>query len=343
MTSLISIIVPVYKVQDVMHHCIESILKQTYHNFELILIDDGSPDASGKICDSYAEKDSRIKVIHKKNGGVSSARNIGIANAKGDYIVCVDSDDYVDEAYLQGFADVIDKYPQAEIVWCGFYTVKDYEKGITQTVKYDDSGKLIESDASKIMTFHQKWLNAAPWGKLYLKRVIDENNLKMDESMSLGEDLLFNFSYINSCSNKKIYHTNKCAYYYIRTEKETLDNKYRPDLFEIYTHINDEMLRYITEWKVDSEQVAMFYSSAYFSYEKCLKNTFHKNNNASKKEKYQINKKIMQSSRFKDAVEKSNCKIRTPLRIAYKLNNYRLVELVNNTVSYLYKIKTKIK
>ncbi len=343
MTPLISIIVPVYKVEDVIHNCVESILRQTYSNFELILIDDGTPDESGKICDEYAKKDNRIKVIHKTNGGVSSARNIGIANATGEYIVCVDSDDYVDEAYLQGFIDVIKIYPEAQMVWCGFYTVNDYEKTITRAVKYDESGELIESDISNIMTFHQKWLDAAPWCKLYSKRIIDENNLKMDESMSLGEDLLFNFSYINSCTNKKIYHTNKCAYYYIQTEKETLDNRFRANLFDIYTHINDEMLRYITNWKVDSEQMTIFYDSAYFSYEKCLRNTFHKNNTATKKEKYQLNKKIMQSSRFKEAVKNSSCKIRLPLKIAYKLNSYKLVEAANALTSSLYKLKNSIR
>lgn len=341
MTPLISIIVPVYKVADVMHNCVDSILRQSYSNFELILIDDGSPDVSGQICDEYAKKDDRIKVIHKPNGGVSSARNTGIAGANGEYIVCVDSDDYVDEAYLQGFVDVIRKYPDAEMVWCGFYTVKDYEKSITQAVRYDETGKLIESDISEIMTLHQKWLDAAPWGKLYSKRIIDENNLKMDESMSLGEDLLFNFSYMNSCGNKKIYHTNKCAYFYIRTEKETLDNKFRADLFSVYSHINDKLLSYIISWKVDSEQMTMFYNAAYFTYEKCLKNTFHPNNTASKKEKYSLNKKIMQSDRFKRAVENSNCKIRLPLRIAYKLGDYRLVEISESLISSLYKLKNR--
>lgn len=341
MTPLISVIVPVYKVADVIHNCVESILRQTYSNFELILIDDGSPDVSGQICDEYAQKDKRIKVIHKPNGGVSSARNAGIAGANGEYIVCVDSDDYVDESYLQGFVDVLRKHPDAEMVWCGFYTVKDYEKSITQTVKYDESGNLIESNISEIMTLHQKWLDAVPWGKLYSKRIIDENNLKMDESMSLGEDLLFNFSYINVCGNKKIYHTNECAYYYLRTEKESLDNKFRADMFDIYSHINDELLRYITAWELSSQQMTMFYNSAYFSYEKCLKNTFHPNNTASKKEKYSLNKMIMQSDRFKEAVEKSDCKIRLPLRIAYKLGNYRLVEAVNSLIGFLYRLKNR--
>ena len=99
---LFSVIVPVYKVENVLPRCIESILNQTVTDFELILIDDGSPDRSGEICDAYAAKDSRIRVIHQKNGGVSKARNAGLDIAQGEYIVFVDSDDWVDaDAYMQ--------------------------------------------------------------------------------------------------------------------------------------------------------------------------------------------------------------------------------------------------
>lgn len=342
MAPLISIIVPVYKVEKTLHYCIESILQQTYKNFEVILIDDGSPDKSGEICDKYAEKDERIKVIHKENEGVSSARNTGFDNAKGEYIVCVDSDDYVNESYLQDFIDVLEQHPDVQMLWCGFSIVKDYNRGIIQNVKYDESGVIVESNRSEIMTLHQKWLDASPCTKLYLKKIIDDNNLRMDESLSLGEDLLFNFSYIDCCNSRKIYHTNKCTYYYIRTEEESLVNKFRPNMFEIYKRINDEILRYITKWGIDEEQMGLFYNSVYFSYEYCLKNTFHKNNTASKKEKYALNRKIIQSKRFKTSIKKASCKIRTPLKIAYKLGDYRFVEIVNGAIRFLYKLKNGV-
>lgn len=342
MAPLISVVVPVYNVEQVLHYCVESILKQTYRNFELLLIDDGSPDKSGEICDGYAEKDERVKVIHKENQGVSSARNTGFDKAKGEYIVCVDSDDYVDECYLQDFMDVIAECPDAEMVWCCFSAVKDYDKNIIQNVRYDESGKLIKTDISKIMTLHEKWLDASPWTKLYSKKIIKSNGLHMNESMSLGEDLLFNFEYMNRCKNKNIYITNKCAYYYVRSEKESLDNKFRPDLFDVYKHINDELLKFITSWNVDSEQLSLFYNSAYFSYEKCMRNTFHNNNTASKKEKYAVNKEIMRSDRFIESVKKSNCKIVLPIRIAYKFKNYILVETINNFIRFLYEKKKQI-
>ena len=96
MEKLVSIIVPVYNVENYLTECIESTLKQTYHNVEIILIDDGSTDRSGKICDTYANKDNRIKVFHKKNGGLSDARNMGIGKVTGEYIYFLDSDDILD-------------------------------------------------------------------------------------------------------------------------------------------------------------------------------------------------------------------------------------------------------
>ena len=101
----ISVIVPVYKVEKYLHRCIDSVLAQTFTDFELILVDDGSPDNCGKICDEYAEKDERIHVIHKENGGLSSARNAGLDIATGDYIVFIDSDDYVENCLLQLVAE----------------------------------------------------------------------------------------------------------------------------------------------------------------------------------------------------------------------------------------------
>lgn len=99
--GLVSIIVPVYKAEKYIHQCIDSLLTQTYRNIEVILVDDGSPDHCGKICDEYAAKDCRVKVIHQQNGGVSAARNVGLANATGEWITFVDADDSVTCAYIE--------------------------------------------------------------------------------------------------------------------------------------------------------------------------------------------------------------------------------------------------
>ena len=113
---MISIIVPIYNREKYLSECIDSILVQSYSDFEVLLIDDGSTDRSGEICDEYAQKDARIRVFHKENGGVSSARNVGLDNATGEWIAFVDSDDWVGEKYLESFSGHLD----ADLVIGGF-------------------------------------------------------------------------------------------------------------------------------------------------------------------------------------------------------------------------------
>ena len=134
---MISVIVPVYKVEKYLNKCVQSILAQTYKDFELILVDDGSPDGCPKICDAYLEKDLRVKVVHKKNGGLSDARNAGIGIAKGDYITFIDSDDYVSKDYLLSLVSIQKKY-NADIVVAG---IEVFFEG--ETPKERTSGKVL--------------------------------------------------------------------------------------------------------------------------------------------------------------------------------------------------------
>ena len=225
---MISVIVPVYNVENVLHYCIDSILNQTYKDFELILVDDGSTDKSGNICDEYADKESRIRVFHKENGGVSSARNFGIDNANGDYICFIDSDDYVNGDYLELLMHTKSKYPESDNIWCCFTTINSYG-GNPQNRNCIKSDKdCVEFDRSQIMTLHEKWLDAGPVCKLYSKEVIVKNRIRFNESISLGEDLIFNFDYIvrwgcDDEQKQKFY--NSCFYLYERV----LTNTYHKD------------------------------------------------------------------------------------------------------------------
>ena len=106
---MVSVIIPIYKVEQYLARCIDSVLRQTVSDLEIILVDDGSPDACGAICDEYAKKDDRIRVIHKENGGLSSARNAGIKIAKGEYIAFVDSDDWIDENFIKLLKEALEK------------------------------------------------------------------------------------------------------------------------------------------------------------------------------------------------------------------------------------------
>lgn len=122
--DLISVIVPVYKVEKYLHRCVDSIINQTYKNLEIILVDDGSPDNCPKICDEYAQKDQRIKVIHKKNAGISEARNAGLEIAQGEFVAFVDSDDYIDSTMYEKMLLLAQK-EKNDLVLCGFKKVSE--------------------------------------------------------------------------------------------------------------------------------------------------------------------------------------------------------------------------
>ena len=180
---IISVIVPVYKAEKYLHRCVDSILAQTYTDFELLLIDDGSPDNSGAICDEYAAKDSRVRVFHKKNGGVSSARNLGLDNARGEWISFVDSDDWLDVSCLGKLTQKMD----ADLIRCSIestdgtlWTAEDYKYEIKEFVK----------------NYEEDPLTRTPCGALYKNQIVRENNIYFDSCVRFGEDMMFNFQYL---------------------------------------------------------------------------------------------------------------------------------------------------
>lgn len=188
----VSVIVPVYNTEKYLPRCIESILAQTFTDFELILVNDGSTDNSGKICDEYAKKDSRIVVIHKENGGASSARNKGIDNAKGEWIAFVDSDDFVSEHFLYNFINALSDNTDLII---GGITKIDESKNILETRKYDAAFINFCQDFSYL--FEKKILQKhnGPCAKLYKLSIINEHILRFHEDIISGEDVIFNYNY----------------------------------------------------------------------------------------------------------------------------------------------------
>lgn len=204
---MISIIIPVYNVEKMLPKCVDSMLGQTYTDWELILVDDGSKDSSGRVCDAYAEKDDRIRVFHKENGGVSSARNLGLAEAKGNYVGFIDSDDWVDSTYLADFG--IDK------VEADFYISGALYNTYGTDYSYKKYKKAFCKDIQEIKeTFFEQGLeaNGYPWGKLFKLSIIKENHLSFNESMTINEDHLFVFQFYLCIST--LFVTDRAGYHY---------------------------------------------------------------------------------------------------------------------------------
>ena len=231
--DLISIIIPVYKVEKYLEKCIESVLKQTYTNLQVILVDDGSPDNCGKICDEYAKKDSRIEVIHKVNGGLSDARNVGIAKAKGKYIGFVDSDDYIKEDMYEILINLIKEY-DADVSICNLYDViegKEYirnkENGIKEYNRIDILKEVLLD----------KNIQSYAWNKLYKKELFNE-------------DIGTTFYIFEKCN--KVVVTSEPEYYYLKRADSLVNNVTESTVLDyteiiiqryLYTQKNIEELR----------------------------------------------------------------------------------------------------
>lgn len=190
----ISVIVPVYNVEPYLAECIDSILSQTFTDFELLLVDDGSPDRCGEICDGYAGKDKRIKVLHQENAGLSCARNKGLEHASGTYIAFIDSDDYVTSTYLQElYASLPADKGQRGTVVCGFD--KLLPDGSLHTVHVPQQ-TILPADYSRVLTeLVGKYVMYA-WGKLYDNRLIREYGIRFVPAVSGLEDMLFMLDYL---------------------------------------------------------------------------------------------------------------------------------------------------
>lgn len=199
----ISVIVPVYNAGKYLCRCVDSILVQMFTDFELLLIDDGSSDSSPAICDEYACADSRVRVLHKPNGGVSSARNLGLDNARGQWIAFADADDRVSDAWL---ADLLSlKTTDADLMACGFYQI--HEDGSVESKG--------ESFIGDNRTFVEKMMPLGMigvlWNKLFRSSLIDEHSLRFSENLIFREDEEFFFRYI---VNARVCVSVKTANYY---------------------------------------------------------------------------------------------------------------------------------
>lgn len=242
---LISIVVPVYKVEPYLAQCIESILRQTYSNFELILVDDGSPDRSGAICDEFAKQDSRIRVIHKKNDGVSKARNIGINRAKGEWLCFVDADDLLDSQYLQKFHERIDL--DSDYCIQGSFNIS--EEHITPRWQYLDQDFIIGEDVITTDILR----NVVPWGKLFRLDIIRDNDITFNEYISRGEDTLFCIDFLYH--TKKISTIGYSGYYYRRNNSNSLSRR---------RHDPMQLCQYYAEYEKKMNKLTLRTGSAYY-------------------------------------------------------------------------------
>ena len=192
MQELISVIIPAYNIEKWIGRCLDSVINQSYLNLQIIVVNDGSSDSTGMILDTYASKDSRIKVIHQENQGVSAARNAGMSEAKGSYICFVDGDDWVDADYIKAMYTAF-KGSNIQMTVCGFVE-EDEEGQLTQLRNNQDQHKWSKEILEQI--FFAEEIGRSLWNKMFLREIIESKQLRFSSEHQVGEDMLFLVKYL---------------------------------------------------------------------------------------------------------------------------------------------------
>lgn len=244
---LVSVIVPIYGIDRYIGLCVESLLRQTYENIEILLVDDGSPDRCPEICDLYATKDSRIRVIHKANGGLVSARKAGLVSSCGDWVAYVDGDDWIEPEFLERLLFVA-RESGADMVCAGF-TRDLFQKSAAFFNAFpggtyaDDSLETLWHSMLSQGEFYRPGIFTYVWNKLFRRNVVEEPQMNVDERISIGEDAAVTYPALLRCG--KVVVTNSAAYHYRQREDSMLKSR---------SEISDELrklwylYRYLSVW-----------------------------------------------------------------------------------------------
>ena len=246
---LVSVVITVYRIpREYLMDGISSVANQTYKNLEIIIVDDGSPDKCGEICDGIAENDERIKVIHTRNGGVSSARNIAIEAACGELVTFFDADDWLDKTAIETLVDSYVKTKSEFISYNHYYNYEnDFEIDVPRASMPSDeyyfkneeiTSRLIYDMITPEFDVRHNNVNLgavrAVWGKIYILDIIKKNNILFDMNLKIGEDACFNVEYLKYC--KSALFINKYLQHY-RVLENSANHKYRPDIIEVRVNL----------------------------------------------------------------------------------------------------------
>ncbi len=328
-----SVIIPVYNRENDVVKCLESVINQTYKDFEIIAVDDGSTDNSGKILDEYAKKYDFIKVIHNSNGGAGRSRNVGIENAQGEYLLFLDDDD----EWKDNLLEKVNAFYGCDVVVFGNYIV--YTKKTFQTRLVDEDKKLSLTDAVEIMELSGSFNPV--WNKAYKREIVKP----LFSNTNSCEDLIFNcevFKHVKSVSLLK-----DALYVYNRKQDVSLANAYDSRLEKNIALAHEKRYDFYNEIGFVGERADEIYASKYIGYEfSKIPNIFRKKNGLKRKEKYKKLKAVIKNGQTKEFFKKVketvfyrklfkfHVKTKTPF-LAYI--NFSFLFFIRNNFSRLYK------
>ena len=338
----ISIIMPVYGVEKFVGKAIESIQAQTLCEWELFAVDDGTKDRSGIICDEYAAKDSRIKVIHKENGGAPSARNVAIPQAKGKYMYFMDSDDWCEPTMLEDMYNLAEKH-SAQYVVTGYFidTYHSDTEYTTQELFQPDAVYEQEEFRRNAYRLFDTNLLYTPWNKLFLASYIHDNGLLFPNTF--WDDFPFNLSVIKGVS--KVVVSSQKYYHFMRARAESETAKYRPEMYDKREEEHGWMTDLYKGWGVDDENSREFLARRYIErFIGCVENITNPGCTLSAKEKRAEIRKMLRNPNVKWALEnaRANSSYMKIMLIPYKMKSTLLVYLESMTITFVKRRFTKL-
>lgn len=314
MSNLVSIIMPVYCVENYIANSIQSVLTQSYNNFELLVIDDGSPDKSMEEVQQF--EDARIKIFHKVNGGLSDARNYGLERASGEYVYFMDSDDWIEAGLLKENIEVLET-ENLDFLIFGYIQDDENKEGVvlksTRVVPHNKA--LVKNTEQIHLDSHTLGILGYAWNKIYRKEFLNKHKLKFEKGTSLVEDILFNTEVY--CNTNTLRFVDKPYYHYINRADATLMKTFHPDSFELKKRKTQQLEKFFDEWKV-LNKTNMLAHSIIQGVRYCVHNLFAYENQLSFEEKVAYIKMMI-----KDPLTKKH------------INNYKTASFTDRIYKYL--------
>lgn len=338
----ISIIMPVYNVEQYVGKAVESILNQTFSDYELLIVDDGTKDRSGEICDAYAAEDARVKVIHKENGGAPSARNAAIDIARGTYVYFMDSDDWAEKTMLEDMYELAESH-RAELVVCGYYIDTYYgDKHLSEKICVDDQ---VFTDAQSFREQSYRYFDRnmlyTPWNKLYRLDYLNAHGLRFPNT--LWDDFPFNLSYMKNVERVVI--STQAYYHFIRARADSETAAYRADMYEKREEEHGWMVDLYREWGVDNagtrEMIARRYIERTVG---CIANVTSSKCMLSKRERRAAIRTMLHNPRVDEALAeaKPRSKYMKLMLIPIRWKNTYLTWLESAVITFVKERNTKL-
>ena len=326
MQPLISIVMPAYNVETYIPRSIESVLNQTYKEFELIIVDDGSPDRSGNIAEEYARRDAKICVIHQANGGLSDARNTGMKVARGKYILFVDSDDYIDESLLENVVHVAEK-EAADVTIFGYF-IDRISVGKKKLERQDICANygIYKYEDLKNIQIDSKLLQMVgyAWNKLYNMQFLRKNKCTFTKGLSVVEDIVFNLSVLSKLN--KLIILDKPLYHYIHRERKTLINMFHKNAFILHKKGIVSRKKIFEAWGINQNTINEFIALGHIiGIRYCCANMFYYKNELTPTERLNYIKLMLDDEFTQEIINNFRCKNTIDLimkfTVKYKMNS----------------------